>query len=81
MRSVAGYVTNNNRERDRKEAQKGADKNLKEENLNRLLAFYSVLRNLQSFPTASARWLILFFCPSLISAKVCVKPSGTKTGS
>ena len=37
MRSVAGYVTNNNRKRDRKEAQKGADKNLKEENLNRLL--------------------------------------------
>ena len=36
MRSVAGYVTNNNRKRDRKEAQKGADKNLKEENLNRL---------------------------------------------
>ena len=32
-----GYVTNNNRKRDRKEAQKGADKNLKEENLNRLL--------------------------------------------
>ena len=27
MRSVAGYVTNNNRKRDRKEAQKGADKN------------------------------------------------------
>ena len=39
MRSVAGYVTNNNRKRDRKEAQKGADKNLKEENLNRLLIF------------------------------------------
>ena len=36
MRSVAGYVTNNNRKRDRKEAQKGDDKNLKEENLNRL---------------------------------------------
>ena len=30
-------MTNNNRKRDRKEAQKGADKNLKEENLNRLL--------------------------------------------
>ena len=53
MRIVAGYVTNNNRKRDRKEdvtnnnrkrdrkeAQKGADKNLKEENLNRLL-YYS----------------------------------------
>ena len=34
---VAGYVTNNNRKRDRKEAQKGLNKNLKEENLNRLL--------------------------------------------
>ena len=32
-----GYVTNNNRERDRKEAQKRLNKNLKEENLNRLL--------------------------------------------
>ncbi len=39
MRSVAGYVTNNNRKRDRKEAQKGADKNLKEENLRACLNF------------------------------------------
>ena len=38
MRSVAGYVTNKNRKkRDRKEAQMGLNKNLKEENLNRLL--------------------------------------------
>ena len=44
MRSVAGYVTNNNRKRDRKEAQKGADKNLKEENLNRLLLNRIALR-------------------------------------
>ena len=36
MRSVAGYVTNNNRKRDRKEAQKELNKSLKEENLNRL---------------------------------------------
>ena len=36
MRSVAGYVTNKNRKRDRKEAQKRLNKNLKEENLNRL---------------------------------------------
>ena len=44
MRSVAGYVTNNNRKRDRKEAQKGADKNLKEQNLNRLLALQTKMR-------------------------------------
>ena len=37
MRSVAGYVTNGNRKRDRKKAQKKLNKNLKEENLNRLL--------------------------------------------
>ena len=36
MRSVAGYVTNNNKKRGRKEAQKRLNKNLKEENLNRL---------------------------------------------
>ena len=36
MRSVAGYVTNNNRKRDRKEAQKELNKSLKEENLNEL---------------------------------------------
>ena len=29
MRSVAGYVTNKKRERDRKEAQKGLNKTLK----------------------------------------------------
>ena len=34
MRSVAGYVTNGNRERERKEGRKGLNKNLKEENLN-----------------------------------------------
>ena len=44
MRSVAGYATNNNRKRDRKEAQKGDDKNLKEENLNRLLIVSRILR-------------------------------------
>ena len=32
MRSVAGYVTNNNRKRGRKEPQKGLNKNLKKEN-------------------------------------------------
>ena len=36
MRSVAGYVTNKNRKRGRKEAQKRLNKNLKEENLNML---------------------------------------------
>ena len=48
MRSVAGYVTNNNRKRDRKEAQKGADKNLKEQNLNRLLALRTKMRVFQN---------------------------------
>ena len=55
MRSVAGYVTNNNRKRDRKEAQKGDDKNLKEENLNRLLIFiHSPIRKcLRTAPIAA----------------------------
>ena len=37
MRGVAGYVMNGNRKRDRKKTQKKLSKNLKEENLNRLL--------------------------------------------
>ena len=34
MRSVAGYVTNENRKRDRKKAQNKLNKKTKEENLN-----------------------------------------------
>ncbi len=40
MRSVAGYVTKDNRKRDRKETKVRLNKNLKGENLNRLLVFY-----------------------------------------
>ncbi len=36
MKSVADYVTNGNRKRDRKKAQKKLSKNLKEENSDRL---------------------------------------------
>ena len=55
MRSVAGYVTNNNRKRDRKEAQKWADKNLKEENLNRLLILIHspIRKRLRTTPIAA----------------------------
>ena len=37
-----------------------------------MIVYYSVFRNLHSFCAPTARWLILFFSASPISAKVCV---------
>ena len=45
-----------------------------------LFTFYA-FRNRQSFSTANARWLILFFVSFPSSAKVLSYPSGIKIGS